>query len=196
MKHSISATLVTIVSVAGVGATSDFGSNNPISSSPYFYSETINVFESESDAYDAPYTAESEDFSDSASVVASSLLYEGGCLVSSQAMMCNGGDSSSFITSFDFDSDQEFSDDEDEDDDEDDGHSSMLSNASLRRSKAMADGSVSHPSNTDREPTKSAPAAEYYVQEITMDKQSSIQDSFTKKNLCPWGVSKATLKCI
>jgi hypothetical protein len=177
---SLSVSIISIASVARVGATSDFGSNNPSSSSPYFYSETINFFEPENDVQD-PYT-ESDDFSDSASVVDSSLLYEGGCFVSSQAMMCNGGDS--FMTSFEFDSDQDFSDDED--DDEDDGHSSMLSNVSLRRSKASADGSVSHP-KPSRETAQSAPTTAYYVEEIRMNKQSSTQAALVAR-FAPWGV--------
>jgi hypothetical protein len=202
---SLSVSIISIASVVGVGATSDFGGNNPSSSSPYFYSETFNVFEPENDVQD-PYT-ESDDFSDSASVVASSLLYEGGCLVSSQAMMCNGGDS--FITSIEFDSDQDFSDDED--DDEDDGHSSMLSNVSLRRSKSLADGSVSHP-KADREPAQSARTTEYYVEEIRLNKQSSTQAAFmaggkvfndiTRQkgisglwdSFAPWGVVRAVPK--
>lgn len=185
--------IASVVSIAG--ATGDFGSNNPSSSTPYFYSETINVFEAENDSYDSPHTTESEDYSDSSSVVSSSLLYEGGCLVSSEAMMCSGGDLSSFMTSFDIDSDLDYSDDEDEDDDEDDGHSSMLSNASLRRSKVMADGSASHPNGGGGEPVKSAPSPDYFVQEFRMDKQSSSHAAFARKPL-PLGVRKAVLKSI
>ena len=162
--------VIAIVSAAQVQASSDFGNNNPGSSSPYFYSETINVYECENDVPD--YNTDAEDYSDSASIVSSSLLYEGGCLVSSQAMMCNGGDS--LLTNLlDFDSDQMFSDDEDEDDDDDDdGHSSMLSNSSLRRSKALADGSTSH-STPDREPSQPAPTMAYYESEVQLNQQSS-----------------------
>lgn len=83
------------------------------------------------------------------SVVTSSLLYEGGSVVSTEAITCNGGgDLSSFaaVPEFDiethgFESEYDFNDSDDEDDgedDDDDGHSSMLSNASLRRSRTLA----------------------------------------------------------
>ena len=50
---------------------------------PYYYCR-----ECEYDPIDAEDMTDSSD----SSLVASSLLYEGGCVVSSQAMMCHGGD--------------------------------------------------------------------------------------------------------
>jgi hypothetical protein len=57
--------------------------------------------------------------------------------MSSQALMCNGGDLflDSSVPLFDPDYETD-----DEDDDDDDGHSSMLSNASVRRARASANG--------------------------------------------------------
>lgn len=76
----------------------------------------------------------------SPSIVASSVLYDGECYVSSEAMMCNGGGADNMIDRFIYDDlfedyDEEPSDDDDDDDDND-GHSSMLSTASIRRSKS------------------------------------------------------------
>eukprot|EP00545_Synedropsis_sp_CCMP1620_P012457 CAMPEP_0119006562 /NCGR_PEP_ID=MMETSP1176-20130426/2369_1 /TAXON_ID=265551 /ORGANISM="Synedropsis recta cf, Strain CCMP1620" /LENGTH=168 /DNA_ID=CAMNT_0006958491 /DNA_START=62 /DNA_END=568 /DNA_ORIENTATION=- len=69
---------------------------------------------------------------------ASSLLYDDGeFLVTSQAMMINGGD----LTPPAFDDYSDLDDSDDEDDDDNDGHSSMLSNSSVRRSLASANGS-------------------------------------------------------
>lgn len=83
---------------------------------------------------------DSEELEGSPSIVASSVLYDGDCYVSSEAMMCNGGGVDSLIDRFIYDDlfedyDEEPSDDEDDDDDND-GHSSMLSTASLRRSRS------------------------------------------------------------
>eukprot|EP00532_Pseudo-nitzschia_australis_P017251 CAMPEP_0168262424 /NCGR_PEP_ID=MMETSP0141_2-20121125/9703_1 /TAXON_ID=44445 /ORGANISM="Pseudo-nitzschia australis, Strain 10249 10 AB" /LENGTH=309 /DNA_ID=CAMNT_0008200835 /DNA_START=41 /DNA_END=970 /DNA_ORIENTATION=- len=80
--------------------------------------------------------------SSSASVVASSVLFDGDCNVSVEAMMCHGGGfldhmmDSSRVMDYDglFEYDDDMTDDDDDDDDND-GHSSMLSNASLRRSR-------------------------------------------------------------
>lgn len=102
--------------------------------SPYDYSPNsydISVSEFESDDF--------EDQAGSPSVIASSVIYDGECYVSSEAMMCNGGggEIDSFTYNDLFEDYEEPSDDEDDDDDND-GHSSMLSTASLRRSKSMA----------------------------------------------------------
>jgi hypothetical protein len=92
----------------------------------------FSVSDYDNDYYDAPVT-----------VVESSLLYDGDCYVSSEAMMCHGGGADTGMDRFiDYDELLEFFDedvtdeDDDEDDDDNDGHSSMLSNASLRRSKS------------------------------------------------------------
>jgi Mitochondrial carrier protein len=101
---------------------------------------------------------------DAASVVSSSLLYDGGCYVSSQAIMCQGGgggdvaatsstsnsaaadailqhilDDDIYSEFLEAEEEDKEDDDEDEQDDDgdDDGHSSMLSNASLKRSKTL-----------------------------------------------------------
>ena len=91
---------------------------------------------------------DTESFDDpaaSASIVASSVLYDGDCYVSSEAMMCHGGGGDMmdrFINNYDglFEDDEEASDEDDDDDDDNDGHSSMLSNASLQRSKSVTRG--------------------------------------------------------
>ena len=120
--------------------------------------------------------------SDDSSVVDCALLYSGGVQVSSQAMMISGGDSPSvssssmsseasmqsasafFLGLSGFDEMEDDESDDDEDDDEDDGHSSMLSNASLKRtnrsnmpaSRDSYRGQQSHQSSTaeriDRSP--------------------------------------------
>eukprot|EP00536_Pseudo-nitzschia_multiseries_P008431 jgi/Psemu1/305715/fgenesh1_kg.214_\ len=82
-----------------------------------------------------------EDPSSSPSIVASSVLYDGDCNVSVEAMMCHGGGLDNMMDKFIdydelFDYEDEDGTDDDEDDDDNDGHSSMLSNASLRRSKS------------------------------------------------------------
>ncbi len=63
-------------------------------------------------------------------------MYDTGCSVTSEALMCHGGDSMLIfpITEDVRKNHEEFDDEEhDDDDNDDDGHSSMLSNASLRR---------------------------------------------------------------
>lgn len=76
---------------------------------------------------------------DESSVVSSSLLYDGGCVVSAEAIMCAGGEGFFDFYPRDFD-ESEDEESDDDDDDDNDGHSSMLSNASLRRSKVGASG--------------------------------------------------------
>ena len=138
--------LVIVAAVsAKVQATSNHGSNSGSDFSQYVYSEvtSLNLPENR-EVLDC--NSEYGDLSDSsASVVSSSLLYEGGCVVSAQALMCNGGDSLNTAFAFDSDADLQESDDEDNDDDDDDGHSSLLSNASLRSSVALASGSAKAP---------------------------------------------------
>jgi len=154
------------------GGESNAGKDDPDTSIPHF--ETFS-FESDNDISD-PYS-ESQDLSDSASILASSLLYEGGCFVSSQAMMCNGGGDTvieSLINKFD--SDEDFSDEEDEDDD-DDGHSSMLSNASVRRSKALANGSIIRPKE-NKQPAQSASGASYFEGEVRLNEQCGFVGAF------------------
>ena len=93
-----------------------------------------------------------------APMVCSTLICDGEYLIS--AMMISGGDMHPPPT-LNF----EESDDENDDDDDDDGHSSMLSNISLRRSLATANGpssSYGHDttSNSQKEtvPTVESPA--------------------------------------
>lgn len=136
----------------GAYATSGFdGSNNPSfglrgDSTPYFYSSEITSFDdSPPEADDLIFNfvdADGVDCSDSvASVVASSLVYDnedgGSCLVSSAIY---GGNPLKDLFEL-FESDDEFGEDDDDDDD-DDGHSSMLSNSHLYRSRALANGSA------------------------------------------------------
>lgn len=160
---SLLCSLAIVGAASGMG--SDYNSNSPGSNhqnlpgaTPYFYSEIhsneYDVEDAETDCYPSSSQTDYEDVSDSASIVASSLLYEGGCLVSSQAMMCNGGgevggDSATTTTNnnnqfldnlwLDDHLQDDFSD-EDEDDGDDDGHSSMLSTASLRRRTPVGAG--------------------------------------------------------
>ena len=106
------------------------------------------------------YSDSEEQTDDStSSIVSSSLLYDGGCLVSSQALMCNGGDL--FMENMPsqhtfFDSEYE-NDSDDDDDDDDDGHSSMLSNASVRRSRVSTSGVPTNAGSKDRVASKEVP---------------------------------------
>jgi hypothetical protein len=160
---------VSILAILGVArAASDFN-GNPHSTAPYFYSEINSMeYDAETD-YQSQY--DNDGHTETSSQVVSSLL-DGGCFVSAQAIMCNGGGDSLMHMDTSFDSDEGFSDDED--DDEDDGHSSMLSNASLR-SKAYAGGSAatsprSHNSNRDTSRSKSAGGTTYYEREIRLNR--------------------------
>ncbi|KAL3912191.1 MAG: hypothetical protein SGILL_006981, partial [Bacillariaceae sp.] len=152
----------------------NFPSDVSHSSSPYLYSEIHSVDLSSDDENDIYYSEllsnnEKQNILDDAvpssdddgSVVASSSLYDGGCYVSTQAIMCQGGGpihdtaSSPLPSSMDatpesllqhlldhdiltdlLEEEDENSDDN-EDDDDDDGHSSMLSNACVKRSKRI-----------------------------------------------------------
>jgi hypothetical protein len=173
MKSFAIKSLVAGVLVSSVSADSNFGGDP--TPSPYYYSE-INSVEYCSDADERPSHSDFDDMSDSASVVSSSLVYEGGCFVSSQAMMCHGGEDA-LINSFDFDSDEDV-DSDDEDDDEDDGHSSMLSNASLYRSKTLAGGPASTPSNKGgQRQSTSAPVTSYFEKEVRLNQKSTIQQA-------------------
>eukprot|EP00980_Cylindrotheca_fusiformis_P003791 scaffold834_cov123-Cylindrotheca_fusiformis.AAC.38 len=102
------------------------GDDDPCASS-FIYSEMSSQrSESEDDALDGHHYGP---------IVASSqVMYESGCFVSSESLRPDeifNGFSGHFGDS----------DDEDDDDDDDnDGHSSMLSNSSLRRSRVLADG--------------------------------------------------------
>jgi hypothetical protein len=119
-----------------------------------------------SDDYDEHVTDESS----SPSVVSSSLLFgDDECLFSlSEALTCNGGDmfaeETTTIPFFDSDYEQDS-----DDDDDDDGHSSMLSNASLRRSRVSVGGSV---------PTNESTSSTEHAQEPT----ASVPVSRTRKN--------------
>mmetsp|Transcript_7212 Transcript_7212/g.10977 ORF Transcript_7212/g.10977 Transcript_7212/m.10977 type:complete len:537 (-) Transcript_7212:227-1837(-) len=116
----------------------------------------------------AAATAASED--NGPSILSSAQLYEGGSMVSTEAMTCHGGDLATFemnqlLTEYDgnfmgynVDDDEELmdfeedvsSDDEEDNDDDNDGHSSMLSNASIRRRNrvvALGSSSTSNVSN-------------------------------------------------
>jgi hypothetical protein len=101
-------------------------------------------YEYRSSPYDFSLSeVDTDDFEDqgaSPSIVASSVLYDGECYVSSEAMMCHGGGGDnnmidSFVNYDDLFDDDDGPTDEDDDDDND-GHSSMLSNTSLLRSKS------------------------------------------------------------
>jgi hypothetical protein len=163
-----------------VGATSDFHhhSNNHQSSdwyysSPYIYNEIRSVdLSSDDDVNDVCYRQESTTPQDSALPLPSrqvsatatdddwtdqdDIPSDGGCYVSSQALMCQGGgvgfsqgvfapssatdailqqlvDDDIYSDLMDVENDKE----DDDDDGDDDGHSSMLSNAALKRPKTL-----------------------------------------------------------
>ena len=117
-----------------------YGNTYEYTSSPASFDFSVSDVDNE---VTTEYFEDSHSPSSSASVVASSVLYDGDCNVSVEAMMCHGGgfldhmmDSSRFM---DYDGLFEYDDDmtdDDDDDDDNDGHSSMLSNASLRRSRS------------------------------------------------------------
>ncbi|KAG7364565.1 mitochondrial carrier protein [Nitzschia inconspicua] len=164
------AAVVTIGKATSDFHNNDHPSNWHYSSSPYLYNEIRTVDLSSDDENDVQYDSsyhsqvtrtlpqhpqDSWQFSaagesdwteddSSASVVASSLLYDGGCYVSSQAIMCQGGGGdlansnspvANAILQHFLDEDVYSEDDEEDDDGDDDGHSSMLSNGSLKRTK-------------------------------------------------------------
>lgn len=124
------------------------------SSSNPNYAPDITTFTFRGQSNANPYSNQSEDeardvpssSAEKASVFSSALLYEGGCVVSAEAIMCAGGEGYSEFGKIEYYDDEEDdeTDDEDDDDDENDGHSSMLSNASLRRSKVGAGGFHRH----------------------------------------------------
>ena len=87
-------------------------------------------------------TNEIEDEGEPPSIISSSVLYDGECYFSAEAMMCNGGgwDTTmnryiNYDDQFDFEA-GDSSDEDDDNDDDNDGHSSMLSTASLRLTKS------------------------------------------------------------
>jgi hypothetical protein len=135
----------------------DIGSD--LSNAPSFtFSQSITLNLSDDDD-DELYNSNNADYEADPHIVSSSLLYSSDdeegedCLVSSQAIMCHGGDlfpSSEFI--YESDDEQE---DEDDEDDEDDGHSSMLSNASLRRSRAFVGATSTTSSSRSKAPKSS-----------------------------------------
>jgi hypothetical protein len=121
------------------------------------------------------YSDSEEQMDESASsLVSSSLLYDGGCLMSSQALMCNGGDLFLDTNMPLFDPDYET---DDEDDDDDDGHSSMLSNASVRRARASANGV-----STNSEPTEERMAASTGTFFHSRPPEKHSQSAFLAKN--------------
>lgn len=147
MKYSSALCVVLLRTVKG---SSDSNFNPSDGASRYLFMQHVSVdpdgdsVNLSSETESLAFYSDSEDQMDesSSSIVSSSLLYDGGCLMSSQALMCNGGDlfMNSYMSPhpvFDPETDDE---DEDDDDDDDDGHSSMLSNASVRRARASANG--------------------------------------------------------
>lgn len=159
--------VVSALAILGVAsAASDFGGNP--ASSPYYYSE---INSSEYDA-ETDYQSQNDfdEYAETSSQVVSSLTFDGGCFVSAQAIMCNGGGDPLLYMDAAFESEEGFSDDED--DDEDDGHSSMLSNSSLRRSKALATGSgASTPRlQNSNHPPKTSGETTYYEGEVRLQR--------------------------
>jgi hypothetical protein len=219
LRLSIPVLVVALNSSHGAHASSgDAGGSNshPTSNNlggpslPFFFSE-ISTFEMsssppENDDCSKQCSDTEEEMSDSsASVVSSSLLYDGGCFVSSQAMMCYGGDAYDVIPEFDFSEEAlHDSDDDDDENDDDDGHSSMLSNTSLSRSRKLTVGPASS-SRSFRElsMTSESPAAAvtlhaksnsmYYTRLITSPRGASFLSG--RGAACvPWGVVQLDLK--
>jgi len=175
---------ILLLTTVGIGAASNFNSDDTARNSPYLYSEIQSLdfdiiyedgdttsssnpiidetrrnpldnrksqdhqqtpYEYRSSSYDLSLSEfDTDDFEDqgaSPSIVASSVLYDGDCYVSSEAMMCHGGGGDNMMDGFInyddlFEDDDGEPTDEDDDDDDNDGHSSMLSTASLLRSKS------------------------------------------------------------
>lgn len=95
-------------------------------------------------------------------IVASSLLCsddeEDECLVLSQAIMCHGDDlfpSDMSERKFDYYAEESDDEDGDDNDDDNDGHSSMLSNASLKRTRTFVGGLGSTTSSSRSQDLKS-----------------------------------------
>mmetsp|Transcript_14096 Transcript_14096/g.20827 ORF Transcript_14096/g.20827 Transcript_14096/m.20827 type:complete len:179 (+) Transcript_14096:150-686(+) len=128
------------LNVERVASFHDPTSNNPNLPSQYTFTQSISI-DADGSSSDATNNESPS------SIVSSSMMYYGRYLVSSEAFSISGGDmfrwerDAAYYVSDNVDE----SDDDDEDDD-DDGHSSMLSNASLRRSLVSASGrDVSRP---------------------------------------------------
>jgi hypothetical protein len=128
-KQTMAPTMLLMI-VVSLAAHIALASTDP--SLPY---TAFQQFSLEIDSHDEPKAPEG----DILSSVMASQLYDGGCLVSSHAMMISGGESSfassGLPTTF-----LDVEDEDSDDDDDNDGHSSMLSNAALRRSKVSVSG--------------------------------------------------------
>mmetsp|Transcript_4445 Transcript_4445/g.10713 ORF Transcript_4445/g.10713 Transcript_4445/m.10713 type:complete len:256 (-) Transcript_4445:1938-2705(-) len=176
------------LTIIGVDASNNFNHNDGARNSPYLYSEIQSLgfdviydddeltsstsLDNEQSknhmqtAYDYGYdisvsefdTDDYEEPGREPSIVGSSVLYDGECYVSSEAMMCNGGGGDNMIDRFIYDDlfdedDEEVSDDDDDDDN--DGHSSMLSTASLRsKSTTRRERTRCHAGGTSTTPSK------------------------------------------
>jgi hypothetical protein len=138
-----------------------FQHNNPSQHYTFTHNVSIDPVEDDPSVYDpasSSTTSPDSKPTDSPStqlLCGSSLIYDDNVQVSS-VMMVSGGDMGCHPSSnFNYYSDLEDESDDD-DDDNDDGHSSMLSNASLRRSLATANGGTyrpkSHSRNTHSKP--------------------------------------------
>lgn len=116
-----------------VGASSDFNNFGSNWDSSHTYSEIRSV------EFDIIYEDTDSKSGVSLPVISGSVLYDGECYDSSKDMIYQEENAvDSFINfHYQFEDDRvEPSDEDDDDDDDNDGHSSMLSNASLRRSKS------------------------------------------------------------
>jgi hypothetical protein len=142
--------LFTLIVIAAAQASHNFD-HNP--SSQYTFSQSVSL-DPEDPVQPLPPTLPST----SSSMVCSTLICDGEFLVS--AMMINGGDLHQ-TPGRDF---EDSDDDNDNNDDDDDGHSSMLSNTSLRRSVATANaGSALHSSYGSAENSSESSASGHGV---------------------------------
>ena len=130
-------TFLVLLIVALVADTA-FANTDP--SLPYTSFQQISIQVDDNDPHSLQPVAPDDDL---LPTVMASQMYDGGCLVSSHAMTISGGDSFFGNRNIDITFTNLADEDSDDDDDDNDGHSSMLSNASLRRSKVSVIPSTS-----------------------------------------------------
>lgn len=159
-------TLRTAVQGAPSGDSSNGFPHSPSDSTKYLVTQHMSIdpqqdfsvldAETESLTFYSDDDEEAEVVDSSVEVVSSSLS-DDGYILTSQALMCNGGDLFSSLPTILGESDDE----SDDDDDDDDGHSSMLSNASLKRARVSSNGAPASSSASERtspaSPSREAP---------------------------------------
>ena len=132
------------------------GAFDPYIGDIYYSEVSPESSKSEQSYYDATYASTTNN--DSPVVSSAQVLYEGGCFVSNDPMATP--ESMMFGNYFN----NYESDDEDEDDDDNDGHSSMLANGSLTRSRRMQSTARAYAYGSQRNAASSAVYLESEVQ--------------------------------